>query len=99
MEEFLKHFVKKLYVRTTHQHSRYLYDLTCCLKEIQCLALWEEDEDIYNDLLKDKPENDEEICDANTQRNNSCKDYFNDDNQSFLCGSKFKIVRSDICNS
>ena len=34
LEEFLKHFVKKLYPRTTRQHSRYLYDLTSRLHEL-----------------------------------------------------------------
>ena len=44
LEEFLKHFVKKVYPRTTRQHSRYLYDMTCCLQAIQRLDLWEEDQ-------------------------------------------------------
>lgn len=50
LEEFLKHFVKKLYARTTRQHIRYLYDLTCRLKEVQCLDLWEEDHEIFNEF-------------------------------------------------
>ena len=98
MEDFLKHFVKNLYTRTTHQHSRYLYDLTCRLKEIQYLDLWEYNEEIYNDLLKEHTDNNKEDCETNNQTNNIDREYYNHENKSFLCGSKFKVVRSDICN-
>lgn len=37
LEEFLKIVVNKIYPRTTHQYYRYLYDLTVCLQENQCL--------------------------------------------------------------
>ena len=43
LEEFLKHVVKKVYPRTTRQHSRYLYDLSARLQEQQCLDAWDED--------------------------------------------------------
>ena len=48
--------------------------------------------------MKGTTDNNEENCDTNTQRKNSCKDYFNDEYNFFLCESKFRIVRYNICN-
>ena len=95
LEEFLKHFVKKIYPRTTRQHCRYLYDLTVRLLENQCLQSWEEDvklRTMYSSTgipttLPTEPDT-----------NSNKKEYFNEDNQSYLCGSKFKIVKSEIYN-
>ena len=95
LEEFLKHFVKKVYPRTTRQHSRYLYDMTCRLQEIQCLDLWEDDQILNDDnhrSLSDMSMSDN----TNTALNHSVKEYLNIDNNSYLCSSKFRIIQSDI---
>ena len=79
-----------MYPRTTRQHIRYLYDLTSCLHELQCLDLWEEDQIV------------EDSTDEPSPRSNNCNisfnQFLNTNNNSFLCGSKFKIVRSEPCN-
>ena len=83
--------MKKVYPRTTRQHSIYLYDMTCCIQEIQCLNLWEEDQilnDNYHRSLSDTS------ISGNTTNalNHDVKEYLNSDNNSYLCGSKFRIT-------
>ena len=99
LEEFLKHFVKKLYARTTRQHSRYLYDLTCRLKEVQCLDVWEEDNEIFNEFPNQHRNNNEtDDCEMNDETHNVNREYYDHEQNFFLCGSKFKVVRSEVCN-
>ena len=90
LEEFLEHYVKKLYPRTTRQHSRYLYNLTSRLHELQCLDLWEEDQIVEDSTDEPSP--------RSNNYNIPFNQFLNTDNNSFLCGSKFKIVRSELCN-
>ena len=97
LEEFLKKNVKKVYPRTACQHSRYLYDMTCRLQEIQCLDMWEEDQILSDDnhrSLSDTSMSDN----TNNAINLSIKEYLNIDNNSYLCGSKFRIIQSYINN-
>ena len=95
LEEFLKHFVKKVYPRTTRQHHRYLYDLANRLQEQICLDLWEDDLNLNN--IHHSSNNQSSAPTGNTPTNNT-RDYLNRENNSFLCGSKFRIVRSVECN-
>ena len=100
LEEFLKHFVKKLYARTTRQHSRYLYDLTCRLKEVQCLDVWEEDNEIFNEFPNQHRNNNEtDDCEMNDETHNVNREYYDhEQNISYVDQSsksydlKFAIV-------
>ena len=95
LEEFLKHFVKRLYPRTTRQHSRYLYDLTNRLQEKICLDLWVDDQNMKNNHLSS---NNQSSGPTINEPTNNAKEYLNEENNSFLCGSKFRIVRSSEYN-
>ena len=92
LEEFLKHSVKKLYSRTTRQHTRHLYDLTSSLKEIKCLDLLEEDLKLQNNNTAINIE-----ADHNTRikiNSNTIK-YVNNENNIYLNESKFLLIKSE----
>lgn len=96
LEEFLKHFVKKIYPRTTRKHSRYTYDLSLRLQEAQWLDLWEEDFKINSeDTLSNSTVSEQPFL--HQVNNYFYRDYYNNENNSYLCGSKFKVVQTQEC--
>ena len=71
--------------------------MTCSLQEIQCLDLWEEDQ-ILNDNYHRSLSDTSMSSNTTNTLSHGVKEYLNSDNNSYLCGSKFRITRSDTNN-
>ena len=71
--------------------------MTCRLQEIQCLDLWEEDQ-ILNDDYHRSLSDTSMSSNTNNSHSHGVKEYLNSDNNSYLCGSKFRITQSDVNN-